>query len=146
MESERAAYLVCSLPIVKEGWRGGWRGLECCCLYLMTPTQPPATGPPQGECKHQCAALPGSHETRRRRRPPDHRVRPLPDFWPLRLVTVPWTGLEIAKRFVLHLIELDVEFDELSILVAMKNRDVVTRTESQRTPHERNILPSQQIA
>src|SRR5436190_14949539 len=77
-----------------------------------------------------------SHEARRRRRPPDHGVVPAPDFRPLRLVPVPRAGLEIAELLVFHLIELDVELDELIILVPVKDGNVVARAETQWAPDQ----------
>src|SRR5262245_26307427 len=73
-----------------------------------------------------CLSCPGLHEAGRRRRTPDHRVVAAPNFGPLRFVSVPWTRLEIAQLLVFHLIELDIEFHKLIILVPVKDGYVVT--------------------
>src|SRR5262245_55116127 len=43
----------------------------------------------------------------------------VPDLRPLRLIVVPRLRIEIAELLVLHLVELNVELDDLVIVVAM---------------------------
>ena len=52
----------------------------------------------------------------------------VPGLWSLRCVVMPRAGIEIAELLVLHLIELDVELDELIVGIAVIDRNVVARS------------------
>src|ERR1041384_6124945 len=60
-----------------------------------------------------------------------------PDLRPLRQVMVPWPRLEVAESLVLHLVELGVELDNMTVWVVMVRRDVVPWTAvTQRSPYD----------
>ena len=52
----------------------------------------------------------------------------VPGLWSLGCVVVPRARIEIAEFLVLHLIELDVELDELIVGIAVIDRNVVARS------------------
>src|SRR5258705_8879843 len=63
----------------------------------------------------------------------------VPDFRALRRVVMPGAGGEITQLLVLHLIELDVEFDILVVEIAGIDRDVVGGPLSHRPPGGRGF-------
>src|SRR5262245_50712762 len=77
--------------------------------------------------------------------PPNPMFLRVPHLRTLRAVAVPGSRVEIAKRLILHLVELDVELNELPIVVAMEYRHVVTRPEPQRPPGQRNAFRGKEI-
>src|SRR6516225_10379047 len=81
-----------------------------------------------------------------RRRTPDAGLARGPPLGPLRRVAVPRARFEIAELLVLHLVELAEELDNLLILVAMVSGDVVSRTVPQRTPDDRNLFLTHDLA
>src|SRR5690349_19025512 len=99
----------------------------------------------QSAARHARIAL-RAVEIRSWRRAPDIGLARDPGLRPLRGVLVPGPRLEIAELFVLHLVELAVKLDHLIVRIAMIGGDVVTRYVTQRSPDDRNLLLSEQVA
>ena len=59
---------------------------------------------------------------------------------------MPRTRVKVSEILVLHLIELGVELNKLTVLVAMERSYVVTRPEPQRTPYKRYFVPCKDVA
>ncbi len=55
MEAMQTTSSVCSLPLVGEGWGGGWRVWQQWCVNRTTPTPNPS--PQGGGERTQCVAL-----------------------------------------------------------------------------------------
>src|SRR5258708_9618461 len=66
--------------------------------------------------------------------------------WSLGCVVVPRARIEIAEFLVLHLIELDVELDELIVGTTVIDRDVVARPVTYRPPVDRHLAQREQFA
>src|SRR4029077_13634742 len=79
-------------------------------------------------------------------RPPDRGLSRRPQLGPLRRVVVPGARLEIAELLVGPLVELAEELDDLFVLVAMIGGDVVTGPMPQRSPDDRHLFLSHQLA
>src|ERR1700685_1044049 len=62
------------------------------------------------------------------------------------MVTMPRPRLEIAKRFIEHLVELGEHFNDLVIGIAVIGVDIVPRPMTAGPPNDGNILAAQQIA
>src|SRR5262245_11378607 len=87
-----------------------------------------------------------SWKSRAWRYAPDAALRPIPNLRALRQVSVPGTRLEVAELLVEHAVELAIELDHLAVLVLMEDRDVVARSEPQRTPQDRNVPLAKDLA
>ncbi len=59
---------------------------------------------------------------------------------------MPGPRLEIAERFIEHLVELGEHFDDLVVRVAMIGIDIVPGPMASRSPDDRNILAAKEIA
>src|SRR3569833_2844596 len=93
---------------------------------------------------HSIAA---AHEVGRRRRSPHERdLVGRPYFRALWAIVVPWPRIEVAELLILHLVELGVEFDHPVVVIAMERRDVVARSESHRSPDDREFPFPDQVA
>ena len=86
-------------------------------------------------------------EIGRGRQAPDIAGKPDPDLGPLRAVTVPRPRFEIAEFFVGHAIEIEEQFDDLSIRIAMVDRDIVAGSVPDRPPQDLDsVAPSKSQA
>src|SRR5215216_7666726 len=83
---------------------------------------------------------------RQRRQAPDRGFGALPGLWPLRRVAMPRPRIEIAERFVLHLIEIDVELDGVLVRIAVIGGDVVAGTVAERPPQQPDVLVREHLA
>jgi hypothetical protein len=70
----------------------------------------------------------------------------VPCLWPLWRIVMPGAGIEITEFLVLHLVELDVELDDLVVEIAMIDRDVVARAMAHRPPVDRYLADREQLA
>ena len=83
-----------------------------------------------------------TQEIRRWRLPPEiaevGQNVAIPGLWSLRRVMMPRTGIEIAEVFILHLVQLDLELDNLVIEIAMIDCNVVTWPMAHGSPVDRH--------
>ena len=59
---------------------------------------------------------------------------------------MPRARVEIAERLILHLIEIRIELDGVTVVVTMKDGNVVPRSEAQWTPDNRKLGSRQHVA
>ena len=59
---------------------------------------------------------------------------------------MPRSRLEVAELLVLHLIELDIEFDDVVVGVVVIGGDIMAGTVAQRPPDDRDRLLPEQLA
>src|SRR5262245_909981 len=68
-----------------------------------------------------------------------------PYLRPLRPVLVPWPGVEIAERLVLHLIHLGEELDPHLVGIAVIDRDVVADDVAPGPPYQTDVVPGEPL-
>src|SRR5437899_3081764 len=83
----------------------------------------------------------------RGRRAPDVTRRvAAPDLGPLRAIAMPGARIEIAERFIHHLVELGEQLDDLVVGVAVIGEDVVARPVAPRAPGELDVAAAEEVA
>ena len=93
-------------------------------------------------------SLSGATEIRCRRRAPDvQRFLPArPHLGALRVIPVPGTRIVVAELFILHLIKLGVDLNDLAVRIAMEGRDIMTGAQSHRSPDDLDVFLLKQVA
>src|SRR3979411_960923 len=95
-------------------------------VYRTFADAPPAHPGDLHDCPALTLVVAVAHEVGHRQRTPEvGSGLAVPHLRSLRRVMMPGAGVEIAQLLVLHLVELDVEFDILVVEIAGGDGDVV---------------------